>query len=302
MERFDDPLEIDPERTCLEIEEFLKLKLRELGKQGILIGISGGLDSAIAAYLSARAAGADKVRLLYLPERDSKAVHGKHARLLADQLGIPLEIIDMTAILREMGAYELLPISAVPGRGLRELTARFGKRLLGLNTGRSIARARLRPEPDSFVAKGNAYAMSKHRLRMLLLYQRAEIHNLMVVGAANRTELMTGTFCQWGCDQCADVMPIIHLYRSQLRPLAGFLGVPEVIIQKPADPDIIPGLDDKEKMLGSFAQTDRILIGMERGISREELMQSYGAESVDLIASLVELSKPMRESPYIPGG
>jgi NAD+ synthase len=178
------------------------------------------------------------------------------------------------------------------------LTARLGKRLLGLEAGRSIATARLHPASNSFVAKGNAYAMSKHRLRMLLLYQEAEIYNLMVAGAANKTELMTGTFSQWGCDQCADVMPIIHLYRSHLYPIASHLGVPKEIVDKPADPDIIPGLDNKEEMLGSFAQADRILAALESGAGREDLARRYGVEAVDLIASLVDLSRPMRESPY----
>ena len=109
---------------------------------------------------------------------------------------------------------------------------------------------------------------------------------------------MTGTFSQWGCDQCADVMPLVHLYRSQLYPLASYLHIPKVIIEKAADPDIIPGVHDKEELLGSFVEADRILIGLEEGISREELIQSCGAEAVDLIISLVELSRPMRESPY----
>jgi NAD+ synthase len=140
--------------------------------------------------------------------------------------------------------------------------------------------------------------MSKHRLRMLLLYQQAEISNLMVVGAANRTELMTGTFSQWGCDQCADVMPLIHLYRSQLYPLARYLQLPKVIVEKAADPDIMPGVDDKEALLGSFLEADRILIGLEKGVGRQELSRSYGVAAVDQIVSLVELSRPMRESPY----
>ncbi|MCJ7706649.1 MAG: NAD(+) synthase, partial [Anaerolineales bacterium] len=299
MDRIGNHLEIEPETICLQIEKLLSLKLRELGKQGIVIGISGGFDSAIVAYVSGKAIGHDKVRLLYLPDRDSKAIHRQHAQLIANELGIALEVRDITSILDEMGIYELLPISALPGQLIREVAARFGKTLLGLGSGSSILEARFHPEPNSLVAKANAYAMSKHRLRMLLLYQQAEIFNLMVVGAANRTELMTGTFSQWGCDQCADVMPLIHLYRSQLYPLASYLHLPKTIVEKPADPDFIPGLDDKEELLGSFVEADRILIGLEKGVGREELIQSYGAEAVDQIVSLVELSRPMRESPYV---
>lgn len=298
MERTDDHLLIDPGSSCKRIEEFLRRKLSELGKEGILLGISGGFDSAVAAYVSVRAIGREKVHLLNMTERDSKDVHRKHARLVADELGIALEERDMTPILETMGTYKLLPISDIPGAPVREVMLRFGKMLLSLGSGVSILEARLRPEPNSLVAKGNAYAMSKHRLRMVLLYQRAEISNLMVVGAANRTELMTGTFSRWGCDQCADVMPLIHLYRSQLHQLAAYLGMPRGIVEKAADPDILPGLDDKEALLGSFLEADQILMGLDKGKGREALVRSYGEKPVDHILSLVELSRPMRESPY----
>jgi NAD+ synthase len=298
MDRIGNHMEIEPQATCLQMERFLRGKLQELGKQGILIGISGGFDSAIAAYVSCKAIGHDHVRLLHLPDRDSKAVHCQHAQLVANELGIALEVRDITSILDEIGIYELLPISALPGQLIREVTARLGKTLLGIRSGSSILEARFRPEPNSLVAKANAYAMSKHRLRMLLLYQEAEVFNLMVVGAANRTELMTGTFSQWGCDHCADVMPLIHLYRSQLYPLASYLHLPKTIVEKAADPDFIPGIHDKGELLGSFVEADRILIGLESGLSREELKESHGAEAVDQIVSLFELSRPMRESPY----
>ena len=298
MDRINNDLEIEPETICRQIEEFLRLKLQELGKQGIIIGISGGFDSAVAAYVSVRAVGQDKVRLLNLPDRDSKAVHRQHAQLIANELGIALQVRDITSILSETGVYQLLPISVIPGKLMRDMTVRLGRSLLGLGSGSSILEARFNPEPNSLVAKGKAYVMSKHRIRMVLIYQQAEVANLMVVGAANRTELMTGTFSQWGCDQCADVMPLIHLYRSQLDPLASYLGLLKEIVEKAADPDVIPGLDDKEKLLGSFLKVDGILIGLEKGVSRDELIQRYGAEAVERVAILFERSRPMRESPY----
>jgi NAD+ synthase len=237
--------------------------------------------------------------LLNLPERDSKEIHRRHAELIANQLGVSLEVLDLSSILKEMGVYELLPISGLPGLFMRQATVRLGRSLLGLDRATSVLSARFRPEADSWVAYGNAYAMSKHRLRMIVLYKQAEISNLMVVGAANRTELMTGTFSQWGCDQCADVMPLVHLYRSQLYPLASFLGIPKNIYNKAADPDILPGVNDKEDLLGSFSDVDRVLMGLEMGIDQGSLVESYGAELVDRLVDLVELSRPMRESPYV---
>jgi NAD+ synthase len=130
-----------------------------------------------------------------------------------------------------------------------------------------------------------------------MLYHYANINNLMVVGAANRTELLTGTFSQWGCDQCADVMPIVHLYRSQVEALAEYLKVPESVRNKPADPDIIPGLADKEEFLGSFSTADQILWGLESGIPTDALKQQFGETEVTRIVSLVDGSRFMRQSP-----
>jgi NAD+ synthase len=147
------------------------------------------------------------------------------------------------------------------------------------------------------MARANAYAMAKHRLRMLLLYQQAETTNAMVVGAANKTEWLTGTFALWGCDHGADIMPIIHLYRSQLPTLAAYLGVPVRIRAKPADPDLVPGAEDKE-LLGSFAVADQILWGLEHGVELGELMQAFGKDAVQSVTALHQLSQSMRDAPY----
>lgn len=298
MDQIELALEIEPQSTCQQIEDFLKRKLEELGKEGILIGISGGLDSAVAAYLSVRAIGREKISLLNLPDRDSKLIHRQHAQIVADELGIPLEVTEISPILAQAGVYELLPISPLPGRVVREAAASLGKRLLGLGSGPAILEARFRPGSGSLTAKANAYAMSKHRLRMVLLYQKAEIFNLMVVGAANRTEYLTGTFTLWGCDHCADVMPLVHLYRSQLVPLAMYLKLPGKIIGKAAEPDIIPGLGSKEALLGPFERVDRILVGLEAGLGKDELTQRFGLKDLEKIMRLVKSSRSMRESPY----
>ena len=300
MEWIRERLELNPEDTCQQTEELLRDMLQKLGSDGLLIGLSGGLDSAIVAYLSVRSIGKEKVTLLNLPDRDSKGIHQRHAKLIARDLGVQLQIKDITPIIKEVGAYDLLPTIYLPSRRLRGLAGQLGKLLLEGDD--NVFFTRLRSAPNTLIAKGNAYAMIKHRIRMVLLYYHAEISNLMVVGAANKTEFLTGTFCKWGCDQCADVMPILHLYRSQLLPIAEYLNVPEKIRTKPADPDIIPGVDNKEEgLLGSFLKTDEILWGLENGIDAEEMYSYFGQEKVERIQSLREVSRHMRESPYVVG-
>jgi NAD+ synthase len=276
-------LTIDPGTVCAQIEQLLRSKLQDMERSGAVLGLSGGLDSAVVAYLTARALGPDKVTALNLPDRDSKAVHQRHAQRIAEELGIDLQTMDITPILEALGVYNLLPIGSLPGRRLKQLAVSLGKSFAGLELPEDMLAARLRPQANSLLAKTNAYGMAKHRLRMLLLYQQAEIENCMVVGAANRTEWLTGTFSLWGCDHCADVMPIMHLYRSQLPSLAAYLGV--------------PGAGDKEP-LGSFAETDQILWGLENGVDRSELVQAFGQDAVRHIERLYKLSQPMREAPY----
>lgn len=294
-----DRLRIDPAETCAQIEALLQRSLQRMGKDGALIGLSGGFDSATAAYLTVRALGKENVILLDLPDRDSKTIHRQHAQLVAQALGIPLRTHDITSFVMPMGVYDLIPIKLLPGRKFQKIMVSLGKSLAGLGDSEDFFVKRLRPTPNSLGAKGNAYAMAKPRLRMVLLYYQAEILNLMVVGASNKTEYLTGTFCQWGCDHCADVMPIRHLYRSQLVSLARYLRVPEAIIAKPADPDTLPGIDDKEGFLGgSFLETDQILWGLQNGMSPGELTEYFDRDTVEQIETLHSLSRSMRETPY----
>ncbi len=291
-------LEIHPPAICQDIEGLIQSTMRNLHRDGAVVSISGGLDSAVAATLTVRSLGIEKVHLLIMPERDSKPVHREHAKRLATQLGIPLTVKSITSILRAAGSYRLLPIGYVPGRKIRARLVDYGKARFLKNQGDQLLAERLQPEANSWISKGTAYAIAKHRIRMVIQYQYAEIHNLMVVGAANRTEWLTGTFSKWGVDHCADVMPLIHLYRSQLEVIAEYIQVPDFIRTKAADPDVMPGIDDKGRLLGNFGTVDQILVGLEMDFDREELRQKYGIENVERVIKLMELSKHMRESPY----
>jgi NAD+ synthase len=283
---------------CSNIETFIDETMSKLNREGAVMGLSGGLDSAVTATLTVRSIGANKVHLLNLPERDSKPIHQHHAKLLAKKLGVKLKTKSITPILRASKTYRLLPIHLIPFRKLRGKIIEYAKARFFENTSDKILEARLKPEGNSWIAKGNAYAVTKHRMRMIMIYQYADRHNLMVVGAANKTELLTGTFCKWGVDHCADVMPIIHIYRSQLEEIAKHLEIPEVIQNKPPDPDVLPGIPDKEELVGETAVVDQILFSLENNNDLSEFYNLYGKDAVDRIVSLVELSKHMRESPY----
>ena len=291
------PLELNPEEACLEIEDFIRICFQNSNRDAVLIGLSGGLDSAVTAYLCVKSLGKEFVRLVNLPEKDSKKSHQQDASLIANELDIPLQKYDLTAPLKSLGVYESLPIGILPNRTIKEWLVKFGRGVCGLENETDVLMHRLTPKADSLVAKGNAYASAKHRMRMVMLYHLADTYNLLVAGAANKTEWLTGTFSKWGCDQCADIMPILHLYRSQLPGLAGYLGVLRKILTKNADPDVMPGIDDKEKLLGSFKTIDLILWALENNMDRDEISVRFGEQNTQFAMTLLENSRHMRESP-----
>ena len=289
--------QIDLPSTCLAIETFLLSTMEKLNRDGAVIALSGGLDSSVTATLAVRSLGANRVHLLNMPEQDSKRIHRSDAKSLAEHLGAPLVVKNISPILRAAGTYRMLPLRFIPSRGLRAAVVNFVKSHLKEDTENLLA-LRFHPGARNWVAKGAAYALAKHRIRMVVVYQYAEVHNLMVVGAANRTEWLTGSFSKWGVDHCADVMPLLHLYRSQLEQLAEYIGVPDRIRNKDADPDIMPGINDKGTLLGNFNDADHILYENELGADKDELYQAFGKDKVDQILSLRQLSQHMRESPY----
>lgn len=291
-------LETNTEIICEKIEEFIRDCLSNLGREGAVLGLSGGLDSAVTAMLMVRSLGREKVHLVNLPDRDSNPVHRRHAKRLAEDLGIDLEVINISPALRAAGAYRTLPIWLVPFRKLRAGLVTYGRKKLIQHNDERIFNDRITADGHSWMARGNSYGMAKHRMRMLMIYQYAEVRNLMVVGAANRTEVMTGTYCKWGVDHCADVMPVMHLYRSQLEKVADHIQVPNYIRNKPSDPDLYPTEIDKGEFLGGFENADQILYNLENEAEKEVIFSAFERKTVEQLEELFKLSASMREAPY----
>jgi len=291
---------IEPEKVCGQIEEFIRRKMEDLERDGLLIGLSGGLDSSVVAALSARAAGKDRVYAIYMPERDSDPKHGKDASLFAKSLGIGFDYRPLTKQIKSFSSYRLLPFRFIPGwlkkklvkKGYRFYESRyrespFAASLLGLK-GKKFG---------SFLAKGNAYYRIKHRLRMVYLYLAAEINNLLVVGCANRTEYLIGFFVKFGCDHAADIMPLLNLYKSQVVMLAEYLKIPKTIVTKAFSPDVLPGIEDEEALGIPYRKLDLVLLGLEKDYPISKIMAEVevNEEEIKKIKRLLEMSRHLRE-------
>ena len=289
---------------CHQIEGFIREKVLDLDKDGVVLGMSGGLDSVLVAKFCKEAVGPDRVLAIYMLHKYGNPRHGEDARRMADILGIRFKVIDLMPILEAQGIYNRFPMNLLkwlPG-SLKEWTMRIGKGSIERVTGRNLFIESRRGSRDKFVAGGTAYANFIRRLQMTVLHYHADLENLLVVGAANRTEWLTGVFVKFGADGVADIMPILPLFKSQVRQLARYLELPEDIVEKPADPDLFPGFSDKEKMFGKEETLDLILFGLERGLSSLEIAASTGIdlEGIEKTRAFMESTRHMREGAYVP--
>jgi NAD+ synthase len=250
MEFSRDVLKINSNKETERISNFIRETiLKDQRKKGAVIGLSGGIDSAISAALSVRALGLENVLGVILPEKESRDISERYAFLLAEQLGIRTEKVDITATLEQFGVYEKrhkvvkrnFPDfdattwkykMVLPGSLLEKDRLNVFSLVVQLPDG-SEQRKRLNSQ-DFFeiVAASNI----KQRTRMVCLYYFAERKNYAEVGTTNRTEAHQGFFVKYG-DGGVDLEPLAHLYKSQIYMLAEYLNIPEEIRQRTPSPD-----------------------------------------------------------------
>ncbi len=232
-----DVLDIDYAGEADRIAERLReITARTLHRRGLVVAISGGIDSSCSLALAVRALGPQRVHALILPERDSSDDSAVRAGILADHLGVRTETVDIAPALAAIGCYSARDDAvrrALPdyGEGWR-----FKIVIDGGIEGR-INQFRLVAEDPAGATHDVALGLSeylqivaatnfKQRIRKTLEYYHADRLNYGVVGTPNRLEYDQGFFVKNG-DGAADVKPIAHLYKSQVYGMARFLGLPE---------------------------------------------------------------------------
>ena len=228
-----DVLELDMASVETRIKRFIKNYVSRCKADGVVLGVSGGVDSCTNAAIASLSLGGDKVLGLFLPEQETyNALDIQHAKLIAKKFGFNLQIVDISPILQ--ACQNVLPVYNSKDR----------------------------------LSKGNL----KARIRMLFLYYYSNRLRRIVLGSSDKSETMMGYFTKWG-DVAADVSPLMDLYKTQVRQLARHIGIPPEIAQKPSTPALWPGHLAEEELGIKYEILDLILYGLEHFMTTEEIAQ-----------------------------
>jgi len=252
---------IEPERAITVITGFLRTQLEQTGFTRLVVGLSGGVDSATVAYLAAKAIGADNLLAVRMPYRSSSPDSETDALRVVTALGCMSEKVDITPMVDPM-----LALVSGPDEGALQ------------------------------VRRGNVMA----RQRMIVLYDRSAAFDALVAGTGNKTEALLGYGTLFG-DMAAAIAPIGDLYKSQLRAVAEALGVPGEILAKPPSADLWPGQTDEEELGATYDDLDRVLFALvDRRWSAERCVAAgLDAALVGWVTRRVAMNEFKRQQPPV---
>ena len=293
----DEWLKIDREAEVHRIVSALRDQLRGIRKRGLVLGLSGGIDSSVSVALAVRAVGAKNVLALFMPENDSDPESLVLGREVADHFGVEAGVEDIGPTLQAMGCYERRDAF------IRELVPEYGpdwcsKVVIasslegeGYNISSLVVQdpdgklTKRRMSPSAYLGIVAATNM-KQRTRKQIEYYHADRLNYAVLGTPNRLEYDQGFFVKNG-DGAADVKPIAHLYKTQVYELAEYLGVPEKIRSRPPTTDTYSLEQTQEEFYFSlpYDRMDICLYGLNHGVPASEVAVACGltAEQVDRV-------------------
>lgn len=306
-----DALTIDEAAETERIVAGLRAQLRAMRKRGLVLGLSGGIDSSVSAALAVRAVGAKNVFCLFMPENDSDPESLRLGRVVADTFGVEAIVEDIGRTLAAMGCYERRDAF------IRELVPDYGpgwaSKIVIANAlegdGYNISslvvqdpegnRTKLRMPPSVYLGIVAATNM-KQRTRKQIEYYHADRLNFAVLGTPNRLEYDQGFFVKNG-DGAADVKPIAHLYKSQVYALAAYLGVPEEIRRRPPTTDTYSLEQTQEEFYFSlpYDRMDLCLFGLNNGLSAEEVGRAAGLAAVQVERVWADVAAKRKATRYL---
>lgn len=285
----DSKLHFEPKVEIERICSFIRAEVKRRGVRGVVIGLSGGLDSTTCAYLCARCLPPDQVHLLSLPERDSSAVTHALARSAAQALNLPLEEQDLSELFDQLGLYEQVPRELAGDRPGLERAIRILGRLTqspalypwaqeyAFGQRKGLLAGLMRRRLWAYTGKTEMFVFGKVRARMLVLSLKAMQMDCMLVCTTDRSEASVGFYDPHG-DGVGDIAPLRHLYKTQIRTLAQALGVPEEILRQPSSGDLAAGLPNETVIGLRYEQLDRVLAGFSVGWKDAEVAAGAGVK------------------------
>jgi NAD+ synthase len=312
-------LVIDCDATANIISTFIAEQVKALKRDGIVIGMSGGVDSSLCAHLCVKAVGPQKVTGLILPERESSPISLEYAKAECANAGIQYEITDVSGTIESLGGYSLRNETikryfpdfntgfkskiTLPGKLLDRDSFNFYTLVIEDTNGNTRSARIDNQALREIVAATN----SKQRTRMLYLYRFAEINNFLVCGTTNRTESVQGFFVKYG-DGGVDIEPIAQLYKSQVYQLSEFLKVTKQVIDRAPTPDTFSlGVTDEEFYFRvPYEKLDLLLYAWENKVPVDEVSVALGLSDAQVkrvfrdINAKYNLTTHLRSMPPVP--
>jgi NAD+ synthase len=302
-------LDIDPAAACTEIQAAIRHHvLHTLHRRGVVLGVSGGIDSSVVVSLCARALGADRVFALCMPERDSDPESLELAQMMVETLGVASKTESITPMLIAAGCYRrrdeairtVIPQYrngwksklVIGGGGIYSFFTLIAESPEGV---RESARLSL-PAYLGVVAATSF----KQRVRKMVEYYHADRLNYAVAGTPNRLEYDLGFFVKCG-DGAADLKPIAHLYKQQVYQLAEFLGVPAEIRRRPPTTDTYSLPQSQEEFFFSLplVNMDLCLFARDHGIPATEVASAVGLNLEEIERIYAHIDAKRRAAAYL---
>jgi NAD+ synthase len=255
--------------TVDRLARWMRERLHAAGARGFVVGLSGGLDSAVVARLAQLAAPGGALGVVLPCHSDPQ--DERDAMLVARHFSLPIERIELST------AYDTFVAAVQPALGSIQLT-------------KGAAESAESAQSDDEHRRRLPLANIKPRLRMTALYFVANSLNYLVAGTGNGSEMAVGYFTKWG-DGGVDLLPLGRLSKSQVRALAHELRVPASIVERPPSAGLWIGQSDEEDMGFTYDDLERYLHGGPQAVTPALAMK---------IERLVRASDHKRELPAVP--
>lgn len=307
-----DTLRIDAAAETDRIVAALRDQLRSQRKRGLVLGLSGGIDSSVSVALAVRAVGPQNVQVLFMPERDSDPESLRLGRLVASTYGIAGIVEDIGPILDALGCYarrdaairQLIPAYG-PGWACKVV---LGQTEAGYNISSLVVqdpageRTSHRMPLEVYLGVVAATNM-KQRTRKQLEYYHADRLNFAVLGTPNRLEYDQGFFVKNG-DGAADVKPIAHLYKTQVYQLAEHLGVPAEIRGRPPTTDTysLPQSQEEFYFALPYDRMDLCLYGLNNNVASDQVARAAGLTAAQLDRVWADIASKRKATRYLHTG